>query len=107
TMGVPVIAVGVPTVVDAATLANDSMERMLLAMAETANSVDKDFYEMLHEMQEDERYGIIAELLSDENMFVTPKDVDAVIVRLANILANTLNIALHPGITTDDINRYF
>jgi len=106
TMGVPVIAVGVPTVVDAATLANDVMDKMLVAMAEAAEAEEKNFYEMLNSLQEDERYGLIAELLTDENMFVTPKDVDAVIVRLANILANTLNIALHPGITTEDVNRY-
>jgi spore protease len=39
-------------------------------------------------------------------MFVTPKDVDAVISRLSNIIANALNIVLHTGISKDDINRY-
>lgn len=106
TMGVPVIAVGVPTVVDAATLVNDTMDRMLLAMAEAAGADEKNFYEMLHSLGEDERYGLITGTLSDENMFVTPKDVDAVISRLANILANTLNVALHPGVTAEDVNRY-
>ena len=40
------------------------------------------------------------------NMFVTPKEVDAVIDRLANIIANSINIALHPGVTMEDINKY-
>jgi len=61
---------------------------------------------MLNSLQENERYGLITEILSSGNMFVTPKEVDAVIDRLAKIIANTLNIALHPGITQDDVNRY-
>ena len=40
------------------------------------------------------------------NMFVTPKEVDAVVDRLANIIANSINIAIHPGITMEDINKY-
>lgn len=105
TMGVPVIAVGVPTVVDAATLVNDTMDKMLFEMAESAPQGEA-FFNMLGELQEGERYGLITEILTNENMFVTPKDVDAVIQRLANIIANTLNIALHPGITVDDVNRF-
>jgi len=104
-MGVPVIAIGVPTVVDAATLVNDAMEKMLNIMQAQAKEDDA-LMTMLGNMQETERYGLITEILSQSNMFVTPKDVDAVIVRLANIISNTLNISMHPGITTDDVNRY-
>jgi len=107
TMGVPTIAVGVPTVVDAATLVNDTMERMLDEMAQAAPD-EHTFYDMLRGLQETERYSLIKEILEpyEGNMFVTPKDVDAVIGRLANIIASGFNIALHPGITQDDVNRY-
>ena len=111
-MGVPVIAVGVPTVVDAATLVNDTMDKMLSAMAASMpeNLGEEQqggaFYQMLAGLEDGERYGLIAEILSDSNMFVTPKEVDAVICRLANIIANTLNIALHPGVRQEDVNRY-
>ncbi|MCL2360997.1 MAG: GPR endopeptidase [Defluviitaleaceae bacterium] len=107
TMGMPVIAVGVPTVVDAATLVNDTMERMLDEMAESAPD-EQTFYDMLRGLQETERYGLIKEILDpyEGNMFVTPKDVDAVIGRLAGIIASGFNIALHPGITQEDVNRY-
>ncbi|MCL2461483.1 MAG: GPR endopeptidase [Defluviitaleaceae bacterium] len=107
TLGVPVLAIGVPTVVDAATLVNDTMESMLSQMLENAEK-GSEFYEMLRSMAEEERYSIITEILSPYagNMFVTPKEVDAVIDRLSNIIANALNIALHPGIGTEDINRY-
>lgn len=107
TLGVPVIALGVPTVVDAATLVNDTMDRMLAEMiAQTPKS--SPFYEMLESMDSDEKYQLITEILNPYagNMFVTPKEVDAVIDRLANIIANSINIGLHPGITMEDINRY-
>ena len=107
TMGVPVIAIGVPTVVDAATLVNDTMDKMLSAMAEAVSGQDSSaFFDMLAHIPEDERYALITELLHPGNMFVTPKEVDAVVGRLSRIIAGTLNIALHPGITRDDVNRY-
>lgn len=107
TLGVPVIAVGVPTVVDAATLVNDTMDMMLGAMmSESKNGGE--FYEMLSELHEEDKYNLITQILNPYvgNMFVTPKEVDAVIKRLANIIANSINIALHPAIQIDDINRY-
>jgi spore protease len=66
------------------------------------------FFDMLGQMEGEERYGLIREILVPEagNMFVTPKEVDAVIARLAHIIAGALNVALHPGITADDVNRY-
>lgn len=106
-LGVPVIAIGVPTVVDAATLANDALDRMIEAMLNETNE-SSPFYKMLDKMAEEEKYQLITEVLSpySENMFVTPKEVDAVIENLVNIIANSINIALHPGIDTNDINRY-
>jgi len=104
-LGVPVIGIGVPTVVSAATLVNDSMERILSAMAEA--SEEKLFYNTLNNLG-DERETLIAELLEPyaENMFVTPKEVDEVIERLAEIISNAINIAVHPALTKEDINKY-
>jgi len=106
-LGVPVIAIGVPTVVDAATLVNDTMDRMLAAMAEQAHQ-GSEFFNMLGSLADEEKYHLITEILNPYtgNMFVTPKEVDSVIERLSNIIANGINIALHPGINTDDINRF-
>ena len=107
TLGVPVLAIGVPTVVDAATLVNDTMDRMLEDMKEKTTKGSA-FYQMLSEMDTEEKYQLITEILTPYagNMFVTPKEVDAVVNRLANIIANAVNISLHPGITMEDINRY-
>ena len=107
TMGIPVIAIGVPTVVDAATLVNDTMNHMLSEMIHEAPA-GSPFYEMLLELEDSEKYSMIKEILDPYagNMFVTPKEVDAVIDRLTNIIANAVNIALHPGIESGDINKY-
>jgi len=107
TLGVPVIAIGVPTVVDAATLVNDTMDKMLQSMINETKE-GSPFYQMLINLSNEEKYNLITEILNPYvgNMFVTPKEVDAVIERLANIIANSINIALHPGITEKDINRY-
>ncbi|MCL2603303.1 MAG: GPR endopeptidase [Defluviitaleaceae bacterium] len=107
TVGVPVIAVGVPTVVDAATLVNDTMDTLFHALSAAASENDA-LINMLNDMENEERYALIKEILDPEtgNMFVTPKEVDAVIGRLAQIIASALNIALHPGITARDVNRY-
>lgn len=107
TLGVPVIAIGVPTVVDAATMASDAIDRIIEAMKNNTTA-ESQFYNMLSTLQEDDKYNLIKEVLEpySENMFVTPKEVDAVIENLANIISNSINIALHPGITNEDINRY-
>lgn len=108
TLGIPVIAIGVPTVVDAATLINDTMDKVLNEMTEKSKK-GGEFYKMLSTLDKDEKYSLIYEILTpcDGNMFVTPKEVDAVIKRLANIISNGINIALHPAISKEDINRYF
>ncbi len=106
TLGIPVIAIGVPTVVDAATLVNDTMDRILIEMA--AASKEEVFYDMLEGIDSEERYSLINDLLTPyaENMFVTPKEVDAVIERMADIISNAINISVHPALTQEDINRY-
>ncbi len=109
-LGVPVVAIGVPTVVDAVTLVNDTMDMMLKSILVSLEEMNTEagFFRMLEGLTQDEKRGLISEILSPYAgaMFVTPKEVDAVIERLAGIIANALNMALHPGITADDINRY-
>ncbi|WP_305768857.1 GPR endopeptidase [Candidatus Epulonipiscium viviparus] len=106
TMGCPVIAIGVPTVVDAATLINDTMDTLIESML--AESTNAEFYSMLRDLGDQEKYSLIREVITPTigNLFVTPKDMDEVIMYLGNIIANAINIAVHPGITIDDVNKY-
>lgn len=78
-LGVPVIAIGVPTVVDAATIVNDAFERII-----------GNFYEESVELKEELRNGY-GELY---NMYVTGKDVDYEIKQISHIICDAINNAL-------------
>jgi len=102
TMGVDVIAIGVPTVVDAGTLINDTFDGVLLNMARRSDQKTRDY--IMH-LISSEKYDDILEALRpySGNMFVTPKEVDMTIKRLAEIISDSLNIVLHPDIEFEDI----
>jgi spore protease len=107
TLGVPVIAIGVPTVVDAATMANDTIDLVMDSMINQATK-GTEFYNMLNGIDRNEKYELIQEVLKPYvgNLIVTPKEIDEIIERIAKVIANGLNIALHQGITLNDVNRY-
>jgi len=107
TLGIPVIAIGVPTVVDAATMANDTIDLVLDSMIEQAPQ-DSDFYTMMKNIDRNEKYAMIQQVLQPYvgNLVVTPKEIDEVIEKISKVIANGLNIALHQGITLNDVNRY-
>ncbi len=107
TLGIPVIAIGVPTVVDAATMANDTIDLVLDSMIQQAPQ-GTDFYTMMKSIDRNEKYMMIQEVLKPYigNLIVTPKEIDEVIEKVSKVIANGLNIALHQGITLNDVNRY-
>lgn len=106
-LGVPVIAVGVPTVVDAATMVNDTMDLIIGSMKNHAVA-GSEFYSVLDEISSEEKYSLIREVLEPfmPNTVVTPKEIDILIDDLSIIIANGLNMALHHGIDLKDVNRY-
>lgn len=107
TLGVPVIAVGVPTVVDAATMANDTID---MVIENISSHTDKDtrFYKMLKNIDKNEKYALIDEVLkkSFTNLVVTPKEVDEIIDDLAEIISDGINICMHSCINTENVSRY-
>jgi len=107
TMGVPVIAIGVPTVVDAATMANDTIELVIDSLM-AQSGAGNDFYRMLKNLDENDKYSLIKEVLEPYggNLVVTPKEMDEVIERVSKVVANGINLALHKNIGFDDIDRY-
>ncbi len=106
-LGVPVISLGIPTVVNAATMVNDTMDMIIGSLKEEAE-VGKEFYSLLDELSSEEKYALIEEVLNPfmGNVIVTPKDINVLIDDLSIVIANGLNIALHPGIGISDVNRY-
>lgn len=108
TMGIPVIVIGVPTVIDASTMVNDTIDKIVNSMMEHCEE-DRSFYSMLKNIENKEKYNLIKEILEpyNNNMFVTPTEVDKIIDRLSNIISNSINIGINMGINVEDINRYF
>lgn len=93
TTGIPVIAIGIPTVVEAATIVYDSMSALIeeLAHAESLQPLKKSW----GKLTEAEHRNLIRELLSPQlnHMFVTPKDIDAEIKRMSYTISEAINLA--------------
>lgn len=106
-IGVPVIAIGVPTVVDAATIANDAMDLVLDEMVNQADQ-GKEFYHMLKSINKNEKSHLIKTLLNPYvgDLMVTPKEVDVVIDSVSKIISCGINIALQPNLDVEDINKF-
>ncbi|MBR3299574.1 MAG: GPR endopeptidase [Clostridia bacterium] len=84
-LGVPVIAIGVPLVVRAATITRDTLSLM-------ANETG------LH--ADEEKLKLLAESVTEkqlDDMIVTPKDIDAIVADMARIIANAINSAMFGG----------
>lgn len=107
TLGMPVIAIGVPTVVDAATLTNDAMDLVIDSMLKEAPE-GTEFYNMLKGLDRDQKYELLKEALNPfvGQLIVTPKEIDDIISRVSKVVANGLNIALHQGITLQEVGKY-
>ncbi len=97
TVGVPVIAIGVPTVVDAATIVNDTMENLLSALesSETLKGVSV----VMQGYNAAEKYELVKELISPHlnGMFMTPKDIDETIKRISYTISEALNLLFAEG----------
>lgn len=106
-IGVPVIAIGVPTVVNAATVANDAMDLVLDEMI-SESTEGKEFYSMLKGIDKNKKGDLIKSLLRPYmgDLMVTPKEVDEIIDFLSKIVANGINLALQPTMMIDEINSF-
>ncbi len=91
-LGIPVIGIGVPTVVDAATIVNDTMENFIRAL-EASTSL-KGVGEVLRSYSPGEKYQFVKELIAPHlnGMFVTPKDVDEMVHHISHTISEALNM---------------
>ncbi|MCX8074848.1 MAG: GPR endopeptidase [Clostridia bacterium] len=100
TLNIPVIALGVPTVVDMATITNEAIDKMINnAKTEidefvNENIKDKNTDKVFNILEQDNRYNMIANVLNTENYIVTPKEIDDIIDKVSEIIASSLNVAL-------------
>ncbi|WP_373419459.1 GPR endopeptidase [Salirhabdus sp. Marseille-P4669] len=137
-LGIPVISIGVPTVVDAVTITSDTIDYILkhfgreikdqdkparsltpagLTFGEKRELTDEDlpeieqrktFLGVIGGLPEDEKRQLIKEVLAPlgHNLMVTPKEVDGFIEDMANLLANSINAALHDAVRKENKENY-
>ena len=91
-IGIPVIAIGVPTVVDAATIVNDAMENLMKEMEHS--EALKGVGVVLQGYHAAEKYELVRQLISPHlnGMFVTPKDIDDTVKRISFTISEGLNL---------------
>ena len=93
-LGVPVLAIGVPTVVGAAAIVHDTVNTMIETLAN--NMATKGMGDFIQEMSPDEQYDLIRELLEPEfgSLYVTPPNIDEMIGRLSFTISEGIHQAV-------------
>ena len=91
TLGIPVVALGIPTVVELATLVSDGIDIFIDRLQEKAES-----NEYLNKLKQNDKYEEVKEALNvgDYNMIVTPKEIDDLIENMKDIVARGINFAV-------------
>lgn len=90
-LGIPVIAIGIPTCVETAVLVNDSLNLFIEKLQDEAKSND-----YLNSIKDENNYEEIKQILMprDYNLIVTPKEIDGLIENIKDIVAMGINNSL-------------
>lgn len=90
-LGIPVIAIGIPTCVETAVLVNDSLNLFIEKLQDEAKSND-----YLNSIKDGNNYEEIKQILMprDYNLIVTPKEIDGLIENIKDIVAMGINNSL-------------
>ena len=90
TLGIPIIALGIPTVVESAVIVNDSLDLFIAKLQDEGKSNN-----YLNELKEKDNYEEIKSVLmpNEYNLIVTPKEIDELIENMAQIVAAGINNA--------------
>lgn len=124
-LGIPVIAIGVPTTVDAVTIVSDTINYMYKHFIYTKENIDNPRNKLMigvpnylkknvrvQKQDKSKILGLIGNLEDEEvrqlifevltpvgyNLMVTPKEIDFVVEKLADIIGNGINRTLHKNV---------
>ena len=123
TLNIPVIAIGVPTVVDASTIVNDTINYLFMHLSYLKNNYEENklivkrfdnYLEkikngsltngekeliggMIGNLTNEEKKRLIDEVLDsvNYNLIVTPTEIDFLIDKLSDLISSSINNALH------------
>lgn len=101
--GIPVYSIGVPTVVDAITIAGDSMEKLAEALKRESPQGNV-FAGIVQKMDWGQKRELIREVLEpfSGDLIVTPKEIDTLIDDISLVIAASLDAAFHPKIAQEE-----
>lgn len=97
-LGIPVLAIGVPTVVGAAAIVQDTVQAMIKALESAEQTRQMGDY--LDGLKEEEQYGLIRELLEPEfgPLYVTPPDIDETVKEISFTISEAIHQAFLPNL---------
>ena len=131
TLGIPVIAIGVPTVVYSSIIVNDTINYLFKHISYIKNNYDmnklvfnrknyskklesselsikekEELSGLLGTLNDDDKIKLISEVLDnlDYNLVVTPKEIDFLVSKLSLIISNSINKALHNSVSDNNVN---
>ncbi|AHV98469.1 GPR endopeptidase [Paenibacillus sabinae] len=106
-LGIPCIAIGVPTVCYASTIVGNVLE-MMRSHFGGADGRTKEIMGLLDSISEQERLALVKEVLEPlgHDLIVTPKEIDEFIEDIANVVATGLNAALHDAVDPGNVGAY-
>lgn len=132
TLNIPVIVIGVPTIVDAVTIVNDTFKYMQkqisykidnitnskLKLVSPLNQNYENHENNLTKEEKEEMLGILGTLTEEDfkkliyevlspinyNLMVTPKEIDFIIDKLSLLIGNGINKVLHKSFKTTKNN---
>lgn len=95
TIGVPVMAIGVPTVVLASGIVLQALQMLASQLKGEAA-----LYQIVHQMDGPEQRELVEEVIGTQmgGLMVTPKEIDVLVDDMADVLAEALNRALQPDL---------
>ncbi len=129
-LGIPVIAIGVPTVVYSSIIVNDTINYLFKHISYIKNNYDmnkliftrKDYLNKLKTndlsieekeelsgiigtLDDDDKISLINEVLNgiNYNLIVTPKEIDFLVDKLSRVIGNGINKSLHREVTDDNL----
>ncbi len=94
-LGIPVLAIGVPTVVSAAAIVHDTISALIGTL--TSHMETKGMGNYLEQLAPDEQYQLICELLEPEfgSLYVTPPDIDQTVKRLGYTISEGIHLTFY------------
>ncbi|WP_223067166.1 GPR endopeptidase [Paenibacillus caui] len=109
-LGIPCIAIGVPTVCYASTIVGSAIDMMKdhFGRENAGGEQTKQIMGMLTDLSEQERLALVKEVLQPlgHDVIVTPKEIDEFVEDIANVVASGLNASLHQAVNSDNVGAY-